>query len=114
MTTLSTEFPHNFVIVNKSHEKKKPTQKLCSISQNFPKTPVLLLLGAVSKGYIILYLVLWQPCKSRKQGKMIFWITELNDTEKQHAVYHTGDREYKIVCFSLFMEFCYRNKILKL
>lgn len=45
---------------------------------------------------------------------MIFWITELNDTEKQHAVYHTGDREYKIVCFSLFMEFCYRNKILKL
>lgn len=69
MTTLSTEFPHNFVIVNKSHEKKKPTQKLCSISQNFPKTPVLLLLGAVSKGYIILYLVLWQPCKSRNRVK---------------------------------------------
>lgn len=33
MTTLSTEFPHNFVIVNKSHEKKKPTQKLLDLSK---------------------------------------------------------------------------------
>lgn len=38
MTTLSTEFPHNFVIVNKSHEKKKANTKtlldLSKLSKN--------------------------------------------------------------------------------